>query len=75
MKLLATDIKKFKALYAQHFDQVLNDDEAREQLTLLVRQVEIVYQPITLAQLDRHLMKYVNEVDTNETSKTRTPDS
>jgi hypothetical protein len=72
MRLVDSDIKKFKALYVQHFDQVLNDDEAREQLALLVRQVEIVYQPITVSQFDNYLMKYVNEADDNETPKIRT---
>jgi hypothetical protein len=63
MKLLDSDIKQFQALYLKHFDQVLTDDEARAELTLLVRQMEIVYQPITVAQFDKYLMRYVSGND------------
>jgi len=61
MKLLNSDIKQFQALYIKHFDQVLSDDEARAELALLVRQMEIVYQPITVAQFETYIAKYVNE--------------
>jgi hypothetical protein len=61
MKLLNSDIKQFQALYIKHFDQVLSDDEARAELALLVRQMEIVYQPITVEQFDKYLTKYVDE--------------
>ncbi|HUD07537.1 MAG TPA: hypothetical protein VMQ52_00435 [Candidatus Saccharimonadales bacterium] len=63
MKLLNSDIKQFQALYIKHFNQVLSDDDARAELTLLVRQMEIVYQPITVAQFDKYLTKYVNGND------------
>jgi hypothetical protein len=68
MKLINSDIKKFQSLYIKYFDQVLSSDEARAELSLLVRQMEIVYQPITMAQFDSHLMKYVNEVEEDETT-------
>jgi hypothetical protein len=61
MKLLDSDIKQFQSLYVKYFDQVLNEDEARAKLTLLVRQIEIIYQPITQAQYDAFVTKNVNE--------------
>ena len=70
MKLIDSDIKKFQSLYIKHFNQVLSNDEARAELSLLVRQMEIVYQPITMTQFDKYLMKYVNEVEDNETTTT-----
>ncbi len=51
MKLVESDIKKFKELYIKYFNIKLNDAEARTKLSLLVRQMEIVYQPITEKQL------------------------
>lgn len=57
MKLLNSDIKQFQALYIKHFNQVLSDDDARAELTLLVRQMEIIYQPITLNQFDAYIAK------------------
>jgi hypothetical protein len=71
MKLLNSDIKQFQALYIKHFDQVLSDDEARAELALLVRQMEIVYQPITIAQFDKYLTKYVNEYENHEPSRSK----
>jgi len=51
MKILDSDIKKFKSLYLKYFNIELSDDEARKKLPLLVRQMEITYQPITKKQL------------------------
>lgn len=52
MELTISDIEKFKKLYKEKFDIDLDDHEARHQLSLLVRQMEIVYQPISKQQLD-----------------------
>jgi len=52
MELTAADIAEFKRLYKEKFNVDLNDQEARQQLSLLVRQMEIVYQPISKQQLD-----------------------
>ena len=57
MKIIDSDIKKFKALYLKHFDIKLSDAEARTKLPLLVRQMEIVYQPITKKQFKDLLEK------------------
>lgn len=51
MHLTNSDISTFKKLYKEKFEIDLDDNEARHQLSLLVRQMEIVYQPITKQQL------------------------
>lgn len=56
MRLLGSDIKKFKMLYSHHFGEMLDDKEAQHELALLVRQCELIYQPITLTELDRLTM-------------------
>lgn len=40
------DIAKFKALYAARFNIELEDEAARRKLVALVKQMEVVYQPI-----------------------------
>lgn len=52
MQLTNRDIAKFKKLYKEKFDIDLDDHEARHKLSLLVRQMELVYQPITKQQLE-----------------------
>lgn len=69
MKLLDSDIKKFQALYLKHFGEKLDANAARVELTTLVRQMQIVYQPITYGQFDAYLDKYVNEEDKNDLPK------
>lgn len=49
-ELLPTDINKFKSLYKEKFGIELDDITARTQLAKLVRQTEIIYQPITQEQ-------------------------
>jgi hypothetical protein len=51
MNLTKADIAKFKALYKKHFDIELDDQNAMVKLSHLVRQMEIVHQPITVKQL------------------------
>jgi len=60
MKILDSDTKNFKELYKKHFDIELSDIEARSKLALLVRQMEIVYQPISFDQLERLVEKDTN---------------
>jgi hypothetical protein len=57
IKLRTSDVNKFQTLYAKHFDQRLDVDEAHSELTLLVRQLSIIYQPISAPQLERLFMK------------------
>jgi len=51
MEMTAADIRHFKKLYLKYFGMELDDMTARRKLTLLVRQMELVYQPITKAQV------------------------
>ena len=53
MNLTEKDLAEFKALYKKHFDIDLEDFEARDKFSKLVRQMEIVYQPITKQQLEK----------------------
>lgn len=52
MELTKSDIAKFKKLYKEKFDIELDDITARQKLALLVRQMEIVYQPVTKQQVE-----------------------
>jgi len=63
MKILVSDIKKFKALYLKYFKIELSDEEARKKLPLLVRQMEIAYQPITKQQLEDLVVKDARKRD------------
>lgn len=57
MEILDTDIVKFKKLYKEKFNIELDDHEARHKLSLLVRQMELVYRPITVEQLEDLIIK------------------
>lgn len=53
------DISRFQELYLKYFGRQLDREEARSRLSLLVRQVELVYKPIT----DKHFKEVMkNEV-------------
>ncbi len=66
MKFLKSDIKSFKAHYFNFFDVSLTDEQAVNELTQLVKQVRIIYQPVTIAQLDEFMLKKVNRESKNE---------
>ena len=53
MDFTTADIKTFKQLYMKHFNIRLNDKLAKLKLAMLVRQMEITYQPITEEQFRR----------------------
>ena len=57
MKLLNSDVKQYQQIYKKYFGEIPSDDEARKQLTDLVRQVQIIYQPITLSQLESYFQE------------------
>jgi len=59
------DVREFQTLYTSKFAIDLSRKDARTKLLLLVRQMELVYQPITKKQLQRI---NVNE-NSNEQSK------
>lgn len=50
--LADSDIAEFKKLYKEKFNIELDDITARQKLSLLVRQMEIIYQPITEQQVE-----------------------
>lgn len=52
-----SDVAEYQSLYEKQFGRPIEKQEAFIQLSILVRQMEIVYQPITVAQHK----KYVNE--------------
>ncbi len=51
------DVAEFQDLYKKRFGAVIDRDEAYKKLTLLARQMELIYQPITRSQYE----EYVNE--------------
>lgn len=51
MNITKADVAEFQALYKARTGNDLDNQAAYEKLTKLVRQVEIVYQPITKGQL------------------------
>lgn len=57
MYITDKDIAEYKALYEARFGKVIDSTEARGQLSKLVRQMEIVYQPITKEQFDKYSNK------------------
>jgi hypothetical protein len=61
------DIEEFKNLYQAKFNIVLKDNQARVKLSMLLRQIEIIYQPVKRAAI----MKYENE-DKNVFKRTAT---
>jgi hypothetical protein len=46
------DVQEFKDLYKKHFDIDLSDIDARQKCSLLVRQMQIIYRPITKEQVE-----------------------
>jgi hypothetical protein len=50
--LTDADITKYQKLYKARFGKDIDRHTAREQLSKLVRQMEIVYQPITVEQVE-----------------------
>lgn len=53
MKLTKSDIKRFQSMYVEHFNEEIAEDEARAELTLLVRQLELTYRPLKISELDK----------------------
>lgn len=70
MQLTQDDVIKFQKLYSKHFNTSLSSDDARQQLSLLVRQLEIVYQPITATQISA--LNNEDEELRNASKKTQT---
>jgi hypothetical protein len=41
------DVAEFRSIYKKRFGKLLNEEKARKKLALVVRQLEMIYQPIT----------------------------
>jgi hypothetical protein len=50
--LTEADVKKYQTLYKARFGVDIDRDNAFTELSLLVRQFQIIYQPITQADVD-----------------------
>lgn len=61
IKFLAKEVEEFRALYSKHFGVLISKDEAIKELSLLVRQCELIYQPVTFAELERLTHPYNRE--------------
>lgn len=46
-------LAKFKALYKEHFNEELTDEEALPKAISLLRMMQLIYKPITKEDLDR----------------------
>lgn len=60
MDITKKDIAEFQALYMEKFGITLDNQEAYKKLTLLVRQMEIVYQPITKQQYEEYTEQHTS---------------
>jgi hypothetical protein len=50
--ITAKDVEEFQSIYKQKFGKNIDSIMARKKLTLLVRQMQIVYKPIKKEQLE-----------------------
>lgn len=53
MDIKKSDVADMQRLYKEHFNIDLDYDTAYRKLTLLVRQMELIYQPITEEQVSQ----------------------
>jgi hypothetical protein len=67
--LTEADVKKYQKLYRARFGIELGRDEAYTELSLLVRQMQIIYQPITRADMDELEAKDKEYGDDNANEK------
>ena len=57
MKITDSDVRQFQALYHRYFKVSSSKDDVTARLTLLVRQLVIIYQPISKQQFDTHMQR------------------
>lgn len=57
MQFSSQDIKSFKAMYKKAFNQNLDDKEAYDKATNLIRIFQLVYKPITQKELTATLKR------------------
>jgi hypothetical protein len=61
MDISSADIKECQRLYMKHYGIKLSDKMARIKLSMLVRQMEIVYAPVTAKEVSQ--LRDLNEYD------------
>jgi hypothetical protein len=61
MDISRADIKECQRLYMKHYGIELSDKMARIKLSMLVRQMEIVYAPVTAEEVSQ--LRDLNEYD------------
>ena len=73
MELSASDIKEIQQLYRKKYGIELDDKTARYKLLKLVRQMYVIYQPITDEQLQAYRTKneHMNEENRDEKKSTK----
>ena len=67
--LTEADVKKYQKLYKTRFGVELSRDDAHTELSLLVRQVQIIYQPITQADVNELEVKDKENDNVNANSR------
>ena len=55
--LTEADITKYQKIYKTRFGKDIDRHTARHELSLLVRQIEIIYQPISVQDLEDVIIK------------------
>jgi len=58
MDITKKDVTEFQGLYKKKFGIELDYQEAYKKLALLVRQMEIIYQPITKQQYEEYTQRW-----------------
>ncbi|HUD05394.1 MAG TPA: hypothetical protein VMR18_00520 [Candidatus Saccharimonadales bacterium] len=48
------EIRDYQTIYRKYFDVVLSDDEAKTKLNILVRQMAVIYKPVTVEQYENY---------------------
>ena len=63
MEITDDDVTEFQRLYKTRFGKDIDRQTARRQLTLLVRQMEIIYKPITKKQYDNYMADQLEDTE------------
>jgi len=63
------DVKEFQQLFKRQFGVMLSQDIAYRKLTMLVRQIEMIYRPINQKRYEQ----YVNKNENNDEIKEYIP--
>lgn len=69
MEITKSDVAKFQKLYKEKFNKDLDYQTAYQKLVLLVRQMEIVHQPIPKKQLEELARRDVMKADAEALAK------